>query len=145
MKADSVLRRECCYGGIVLYNYRGSASQGKVQMEKIWGFECCWHFPKGLFTPRTYLLMLAVMMGCQRKDKVLWVNHRPLQWSRSTDAWPWWTLGCNRETKRVREKKNRFLRILNDSYSFSHKSMCCFKDTCLNMKHANRSVWMEPV
>lgn len=44
----------------------GVASQGKVQMEKIWGFECCWHFPKGLFTPRTYLLMLVVMMGCHR-------------------------------------------------------------------------------
>lgn len=88
----------------------GVASHGKVLMEKIWGFECCWHFPKGLSPPpptpeRTYLLMLVVMMGCQQKDKVLRVNHGPLQWSRSTDGWPWWTLGCNRETKTDHEKK----------------------------------------
>lgn len=99
----------------------GVASQGKLQMEKIWGFECCWHFPKGLFTPRTYLLMLAVMTGCQQRDKVLSVNHRPLQWSRSTDAWPWWTLSCNRETKRGHQKISIFRNIQSQKGSFSHE------------------------
>lgn len=132
------------------------ASHGKVLMEKIWGSECCWHFPKGLpptLPRRTYLLMLVVMMGCQQRDKVLWVNHGPLQWSRSTDGWPWWTLGCNRETKTDHEKKTLFCQISkNQRFIFiemhlllqgcvsagnvTHTEMC----VCC---HVVRSLWFQ--
>lgn len=110
MKTDSVLRRACCRWGAVLYNYRGSITGESANGENL-GVRMLLTFPEKVFSPpRTYLLMLVVMMGCQQRDKVLSVNHGPLQWSRSIDAWPWWTLGCNRETKRDREKKilNRF-------------------------------------